>query len=101
MTDTFDIGDSPTITCTFKTSADVLADPTTVTFVHRDGAGVETSYVNGVAAQVSHPSTGVYAFQVPTITTSGAHAIRCKGVGALIAAVEQRLSVRVSAFTTP
>jgi hypothetical protein len=97
----YDIGDSPVFTVTFRNISEVVTDPTTVTFMWRVPAGTETSYVYGVASEVAKTSTGVYTFTPPTIAVSGQHSIRAKGVGAIVAAVDATVGVRLSGFTTP
>ena len=97
----FDVGDKPVFTATFKNTADALTSPSTVVFLWRTAAGVETSYTSGVDSEVSEASTGVFTFAAPTITTAGAHYCRAKGTAGLIAAAELGVGVRSSKFTTP
>ena len=98
---TFDIGDQPVYSVTFTSAAGAVTDPSTVVWLYRNAAGVETSYTYGVASEVTRVSTGVYEFTVPTITAAGQHAVRAKGTAGLITAVEQAFKVRPSAFTSP
>jgi hypothetical protein len=100
MADTFDVGDKPVFTATFKNTAEALTDPSTVIFIWRTPAGVETSYTYGVDSQVTKTSTGVYAFAAPTVAASGRHWCRAKGTAGLIAAAEYPIQARISAFTT-
>jgi hypothetical protein len=93
----YDIGDKPTITATFTNEAGTLTDPSTVAFMVRTPAGVETS-----AAFTTHPSTGVYTYQLPTFDLAGTWIVRSKATGAtLTGAKEDRFEVRRSGFTAP
>lgn len=98
---TVDIGDRPVITATFTSVDNVATDPTTVTFRHKVPSGIETSYVYGIAAEVSRTSTGVFTFTVPTITASGIHFVRSVGTGSIATAGESEFGVRITAFVTP
>ena len=101
MTTTFDVGDQPTFTATFKLTADdTLADPSTVTFMWRTPAGTETSYAYGSAGEVAKTSTGVFTFTPPVIAARGPHVCRVKSTG-LVAADELVVTARRSEFTTP
>lgn len=95
---TFDIGDKPVITATFRNTAEVLTDPTTVVFLWQTPDYVEATYTYGVAAEVTRTSLGVFAFAPPTITRAGAHHCRAKGTTGLIAAGEGSVTIRPSAF---
>ena len=59
---------------------DQLADPTTVTFIVRTPAGVETSYVYGVAPEVIKSAIGRYYMDVQK-DESRHWDIRAKGTG--------------------
>jgi hypothetical protein len=96
LNEQFDIGDRPTITVTFSNEAGTATSPSTVVFLVRTPAGVESSN-----AATSNPSTGVYTYTFPTITESGVWSWRAKGTAGLIAATEGRFNVRTSVFTTP
>lgn len=98
---TVDIGDRPVITASFTSVAGVATDPTTVTFKHKLPSGTETSYVYGIADEVTKTATGVFTFTVPTITASGIHYVRSVGTGALATASESEFVVRNTAFTAP
>ena len=100
MPETYDVGDRPTITATFTSTAGVLTDPSTVVFRWRDPAGVETGYTYLTDSQVTRTSLGVFAFTPPTIALAGAHWCRAKGTAGLIAAGETGVGVRASQFTT-
>lgn len=103
----YDIGDSPTVTVEFRTAAEVLADPATVTFKLRTPAGVETTYVSGVDVTfVSSTATGYWDFKVPIFPAGGdgTYAVRAFGdVGATIrpTASETKLIVRPTLFDDP
>jgi len=100
-TNTFDIGDRPTYTATFKlTVGDAVTDPSTVTFIWRTSAGVESSYVYGAAAEVAKSSTGVFTFTPAAVAAHGKHVCRVKSTSPT-AAAELAVAVRASSFTTP
>ena len=100
-TRTFDIGDRPRFTATFKLAADdTVTDPSTVTFMWRTSAGVETSYVYGTDGEVSKSSTGVFVFTPPTIALTGPHTCRVKST-TVTTAGELAVGVRRTAFATP
>lgn len=96
------VGQQSTATARFYTDATeaTLVDPTTVTFLFRTSAGVETSYVYGVATEVTKTATGIYEFVAPTYAAAGAHWIRVKSTGT-VAATEVGVGVTGSKFTTP
>lgn len=101
MATTYDIGDRPTATVTFRDTADVLTSPTTVVFVVRTPAGVETPYTSPHAA-ITTVSTGVFAFTFPApLNEAGAWHVRAKGTAGLEAAAELSFQVRRSNFATP
>lgn len=100
-TQTFDIGDQPRYTATFsRVSDDTAIDPSTVTFMWRDSAGTETSYVYGTATEVAKTSTGIYTFTPPTIAMVGPHTARVKSTTPNTAG-ELVCAVRRSKFATP
>jgi hypothetical protein len=94
------IGQQSTATASFYDDAGTLTDPSTVTFLWRTAAGVETDYVYGTDAEVTKTSTGVYAFVAPTYAASGKHVVRVKSTG-LVAASELAIGVQRSSFTAP
>lgn len=101
MTTTYDIGDRPVATATFRNAADVLTDPSAVTFLVRNPAGLETPYVSPHAAIVN-TAVGVWTFTLPTpIDSSGNWHVRAKGTAGLITAGEVSFFVRSSAFVSP
>lgn len=97
MADTWDIGDQITAVATFTDADGVLTNPTTVVCSHRTPSGTE---VTG-AAPTANPSTGVFHYTLPTFTESGPWAWRIKGTAGLVAAVEGKVNVRRSSFTSP
>jgi len=91
---TYDIGDAPTVTATFRNLSDVLTSPTTVTVQHLQPNGVQTAIT-----PVTTVSAGVHSVVLPTITRSGFHVVKFFGTGALVAAEEITLDVRQSTIT--
>lgn len=97
---TFDVGDRPTFTATFRDNSDALTDPATVTFLWRTATGVETSYAYNVATEVARSSLGVYTFTPPTIAASGKHVCRVRSTSVTTAG-ELAIEVRRTAFAAP
>lgn len=98
---TFDIGDRPTATVTFKNVAGVLTDPTTVVFLTLSPAGTETPYTSPDAA-IANPSVGVWTFTFPApLTEPGSWYLRAKGTAGLQSAGELLFKIRKSKFTAP
>lgn len=62
----------------FKDSDGAYFTPTTITFKARTPAGVDTSYVYGVASEVIQYAVGVYALTV-TVTSAGKWTVAAKG----------------------
>ena len=96
------------LTLSFSTFSDaagtVPADPTTVTLAILNPDGTERDYTWTAASpgtDIQHPSTGVFTFNAPTITTAGPHYCRAKGIAGLVAAAELGIGVRRSKFTSP
>lgn len=101
MATAYNIGDRPVVTATFRDVDDVLASPTTVVFITRTPAGVETVYTSPHAA-ITTPSTGVFKFTFPTpFTLAGTWYVRAKGTVGVETAVETSFRVKASSFTTP
>ena len=92
-TSTHDINDVETITATFKNAADVVTDPTTVTFVMREPDGIETPYVYLTDAELVRDSEGVFHVDWP-FTKAGRHHARWKGTGAVAEAGESEYYVK-------
>lgn len=94
-----DVGDAQRCTCSFAIG-NTLSDPTTVTAMLRSPNGIETSQVYGqTSSSIVRDGTGVYHLDV-TWTTRGTWAMRWKGEGAVIAAVETTVDARTS-FDNP
>ena len=91
---TYDIGDAPTVTATFRNLSDVLTSPTTVTVQHLQPDGTQAA-----VTPVTTVSAGVHSVVVPTITRSGQHVVKFFGTGALVAAEETVLNVRSTKVT--
>lgn len=92
-------GDSVTVSASFKNGAEVAADPDIVTFIVRDSTGAETSYVNGVDAEVIRTATGEYSSTVVLENPRSRrvrYAFRWQGVGSINAAEETFLTVHPS-----
>ena len=96
----YDIGDRPVITATFADITGGVAVATTVTFIVRDPAGVETSYPTG-HANVTNPSSNVWKLTLNTLTLAGRYVVRAKSTAALVTAEEVAFTVRTSAFVAP
>ena len=96
------VGQQSTATAKFYTDDTevTLVDPSTVTFLFRTSAGVETDYVYGTDAEVTKTATGIYEFVAPAYAASGPHYIRVKSTGT-VAATELGIGVTGSKFTTP
>lgn len=96
MNDQYDIGDSPTVTATFKDSAGVTTDPTEVTVRYRTPNEPTTTLT-----PVSNPAPGVYSVVVPPFAVAGTHRVKFFGTGALVAAEEIAIRVRGSKVDAP
>lgn len=94
MSSSYDIGDAPTLTATFRDLAGDPTNPTTVTATHRQPDGTETEL------SPSTSSTGIYTANTATLTQSGVHTVKFFGVGALVAAEEIRFKVQHSDIGT-
>jgi len=94
MPASYQIGDRIKITVTFRNSAGVLADPTSVAIMVKTPAGTESS------EPPNKDSVGIYSHQL-TLTQSGKYHYRAKGTGSVVAANEGFFSVTTSAFTNP
>ena len=100
-TQIYDLGDRPVATVTFRDASDVLTSPTTVVFITRTPAGVETTYTTP-NANITTPSTGVFKFTFPSVfAVAGTWSVRAKGTAGVEAAAELSFRVRASSFTTP
>lgn len=90
---TYDVGDSPVLTATFRDRDTELKDPTTVVCRVLPPSGTEQ---NPSPAQVS---TGVYE-AVITIDEPGVWHYRFEGTGAVEAAGDHKFKVRETQFST-
>ena len=93
----YDVGDRVRLLATFKNAAGVATDPTTITVKTKTPAGVVATFVFGIDAQVVKDSTGNYHFDFD-LTASGHWYYRWAATGAVFAAEEGTLDVRVSRF---
>lgn len=99
----FVVGQQPQISALFTNSVNVATNPTTVTFIVVDPAGVVVSVSNPNAA-ITNPTTGtwVYVYQSATgIQVVGVWQYRIKGTGALIDADEGSWEVVPSLVASP
>lgn len=94
---TYDVGDQIKLTASFTNSSNVAADPTTVTVKTKSPAGTTTTYVYGTDNEVVKAGTGSY-YILLTLSSAGMWYVRFAGTGAIVAAVEEAVGVRESAF---
>ena len=94
------IGQQSVATATFTDDVGSPVDPSTVTFLWRTSAGVETDYVYGTDTEVTKVSTGVYEFVAPVYGVTGPHQVRVKSTGPATA-TELAIGVQRSRFATP
>lgn len=99
---TFDIGDQPTFQYEFRNISGVLTSPATVKVTTRNPSGTETVYTYPTAT-ITSPSTGVYQFTIPqfTATQVGDWTVRANFTSSNSQSIEDTLTVRPSAFSTP
>lgn len=98
------VGKKPTFTASFYAEATgALTNPSTVKFVTRNPAGTETTYVFGVATEVTNPSTGIFKFAMPQLAAShvGQWSIRVNGTGTVVTSDEATFEVLDTEFATP
>ena len=88
---TYDVGDQPRITGTFRDLAAALADPTTVVGKVKDPSG------NITTPTVTKDSTGIYRMDIP-LDEQGRWYYRMEGIGTLIAASEGSFTARPTQF---
>lgn len=100
MSDTFQIGQKPTLIASFTDEDGIAADPTSVTFKVKDPAGTETSYTDA-DSEVTNPATGSWECELPTLDAAGRWYWRVDGTGAVTAANETFFIVDSSQFATP
>ncbi|MBI4935849.1 MAG: hypothetical protein HY828_18360 [Actinobacteria bacterium] len=104
MLGTYNVGDQPSFTATFRNAAGALADPTVVKFITYPAGGTPTIYVYGTDPEVVRDSAGVFTFTHPqlgaTLAGKTVH-IRANGSGAVTSSDEDTFRVKPTAFTTP
>ena len=88
VTTAHDIGDVRRLQATFKDTAAVLTDPTTVTFKIREPDGTITTKI-GTGGGLVNPSTGVWYFDF-TIAQQGRHSWSMEGTGGGVIALEEQ-----------
>lgn len=95
VAETYDIGDMPTVTATFRQiGTGALTTPTALTITVREPDGTETDYDQ---ADATNPSVGVWAFTFPDVIDScGIWTVKFFGTAVLIAAEEVSFKVRCS-----
>lgn len=94
--ETFGIETTPGDFSTF-----VPTDPTTVTFYLRNPLGVVTTYIFGIAAEVTNPSVGVYILDAGAPDIGGVWTYRATGSGAVVATIEGEFTVLPSSVLAP
>lgn len=90
MAITYDIGDAPTVTATFRDIAGTLTSPTTVTAKLLAPDGVQTNLTPASSA------AGIWSVTVPTFALSGRYRVKFFGTGAITAAEEVSMFVQRS-----
>lgn len=90
-------GESARLTCTFRTTAGALQDPSAVRFLYRDPAGAVTTWVYGTNAQLQRLSLGVFLVEI-ALPSAGAWYWRWEGSGSLVAASEGAFVVAQGQF---
>ena len=94
----FDTGDLPTVTASFTDVDGAAADPTAVKVTTLSPNGTSVEYTDA-DSEVTNPSTGTWKFLFPTaLTEEGTWRVRFEGTETLIAAAEQKFSVRETVF---
>lgn len=93
---TFDIGDQPTLVWTFRDEDGVLASPVAIDFSQIAPDGTRTDESIGDATE---ESTGVFSWTIPApFDAPGTWQFRAAGTSGVIAAEEVTVKVRKSAF---
>ena len=95
---TYDIGDTTTLTGSFANSDGEATDPTAIQLLIRTPAGVETEYT--YSDDITRDAEGEYSM-VYELTESGTYYYRWVGSGSIVCASEGFLKVRPSRFTNP
>jgi hypothetical protein len=95
-TNTFDIGDKPTLVFTFTDEDGVLTTPTAVDFTQRAPDGTETAKT---IVDATEESTGVLSWPIPApFDAPGTWKFRAAATAPFFTAEELTLKVRKSAF---
>jgi hypothetical protein len=96
----YDVGDVVRITVSFTDIDGEVADPTDVSVSYRVPRGTITTLAYGTDAEVVKDSSGVYYVDVavPAAASGSKLQYRWVGTGAIVAAVEGEITVRMSAF---
>jgi hypothetical protein len=97
MANTYDIGDNPRLTATFRNEADAVADPTSIVAKYRKPDGTVVTLTYGVDLALYKDSTGIYHTDI-TVDMAGRWYYRFVGTGNVIAAEETYFDVEKSAF---
>jgi len=93
-------GTTPVFTLTFRDVDDDLADPTSVTVVHRAPDGTETTYTE-VSAEITNPSVGVWRVTLPA-AVKGRHVLNATGVsGSWTVSSSYRFRVKADGIPNP
>jgi hypothetical protein len=79
----------------------VPTDPTAVTFTVRDPAGTIFTYINGIDAEVTNPSVGVYELRQGPLSLAGFWTYRAQGTGAVEAVSEGDWTILSSSVISP
>lgn len=95
---TFDIGDKPTVTATFRDrSTGALANPSGVTVKMLEPDGTLTTYVHP-DVNITNPSVGIWEFTLPMIIDQdGGWTVKFYGTAGIIAAESVLLAIEYSA----
>lgn len=97
----FAIGQQISSTVEFRNvTSGSLVDPTTITWKVRTPAGIETSYVYGVASEVTKTGTGIYVGTI-RVQEFGLYASRWNGTGAVVASDEEHFRGARSSLDAP
>jgi hypothetical protein len=92
----YDVGSLVTLTAQFKV-ADVLTNPTSVTFFLKLPDNTITTYRYGTDSELAQTSTGIYTVEWP-ITQAGRHQYAFIGTGDAQAVRYSEFQVRIPPF---
>lgn len=105
MAGVYDIGDRVRLgnhsalgVAAFKNSAGADADPSAITLIVKDAAGISTTYTFGGSPALQKETTGRYYVDIDLTTTAppGTWYYRLAGTGTVMAAEEGSFTVRAS-----